>query len=318
MQTGFALVKTTDFSWDDLRVLLAVRRAKSFLAAGRALGVATSTVARRVSALERHLGVRLVQRGADGAILERAAAPLLALAEQLEEKLSLAARDVVANEERYAGKVRISTGDGFVRAAARVAASFRAAHPETHVEIVAEVRMHDLARREADIGIRTARSTSEPLLARRVGDLRYGLYATERYRAHATPTRRLDFTRHDFVGYEGFLARQPEMAWLRARGAHRFPYLASNTEGILEGALHGHGIAALPHVLAAEHPTLERLELDEAPPSKPVFVAMHRDLRKVGRVRALAEALGDALAAALADEQRPLRGGRDRAGTRRA
>ena len=31
--------------WDDLRVLLAVHRGKSFLAAGKALGIATSTVA---------------------------------------------------------------------------------------------------------------------------------------------------------------------------------------------------------------------------------------------------------------------------------
>ncbi|MBC8073455.1 MAG: LysR family transcriptional regulator, partial [Deltaproteobacteria bacterium] len=42
--------------WDDLRILLAVHRGKSLLAAGKALGIATSTVARRLEAFERALG----------------------------------------------------------------------------------------------------------------------------------------------------------------------------------------------------------------------------------------------------------------------
>jgi len=46
--------------WDDLRYLLAARRAGSLLHAGRALGVATSTVGRRLDALERRVGTRLV------------------------------------------------------------------------------------------------------------------------------------------------------------------------------------------------------------------------------------------------------------------
>ncbi|HEY4222156.1 MAG TPA: LysR family transcriptional regulator, partial [Myxococcota bacterium] len=50
---------TMPVSWDDLRVLLAVQREKSLLAAGRSLGVSTSTVARRLDALEDALGKRL-------------------------------------------------------------------------------------------------------------------------------------------------------------------------------------------------------------------------------------------------------------------
>ena len=41
--------------WDDLRVLLTVHRGDSFLSASKALGVATSTVARRIEAFERAL-----------------------------------------------------------------------------------------------------------------------------------------------------------------------------------------------------------------------------------------------------------------------
>ncbi|HEY6881259.1 MAG TPA: LysR family transcriptional regulator, partial [Polyangiales bacterium] len=42
--------------WDDLRVLLALHRHRSLLAAGKALGISTSTAARRIDALQAALG----------------------------------------------------------------------------------------------------------------------------------------------------------------------------------------------------------------------------------------------------------------------
>ena len=61
---------TKPTSWDDLRFLLAVHRDRSFFAAGKSLGVAPSTVARRVEAIERRLGRVLVHRGNDGTQLD--------------------------------------------------------------------------------------------------------------------------------------------------------------------------------------------------------------------------------------------------------
>ena len=58
-------------AWDDLRVLLEVHRAGSFLAAGLRLGLSTSTVARRIGALEKDLGGALVHRTSQGVWLER-------------------------------------------------------------------------------------------------------------------------------------------------------------------------------------------------------------------------------------------------------
>src|SRR5262245_53904795 len=52
--------------WDDLRYLLAVEEAGSASAAARRLKVDKATVARRVSSLERDLGVRLLDRRASG------------------------------------------------------------------------------------------------------------------------------------------------------------------------------------------------------------------------------------------------------------
>ncbi len=300
-------MESEGFSWEDLRVLLAVSRASSFLAAGRALGVSTSTVARRISVLEAQLGTRLVHRAATGTTLELDAAPIVALAERIEADLAVAVRDLGAKPERLAGTVRVSLGEGFVRFGARVAARFRREHPETQIELVAMERLADLPKREADLAVRVFKFKSDTTLTRKVGELHYGLYASEEYlrRARSSPLTRGNFAAHDFVIYEGFLERQPEVHWLRERGATRFPFRANNTDGIVEGAVLGQGIAALPVLLAEGIEALRRIRLDEDPPTKPVFLAMHRDMRSVPRVRALGEALANELTRELSPRSRP-------------
>ena len=165
--------------WEDLRVLLAVSRATSFLAAGRVLGLSTSTVARRVSVLEAHLGAQLVRRAASGTTIEPGARAIVEPAERIEAELAVTARDVRAEPERLAGVVRVSLGEGFVRFVAGVAAAFRREHPETLFELVAEQRLADLPKREADMALRTVKSTSDTIVSRRLGDLRYGLFAAQ-------------------------------------------------------------------------------------------------------------------------------------------
>ena len=107
--------------------------------------------------------------------------------------------------------------------------------------------------------------------------------------------------------YEGFLGRQPEIRWLRERGAARFPFRACTTDGVLEGCVAGQGIAALPTLMAGSVPGLRRLRLDEDPPSKPIFLAMHRDMRAVPRVRAFAGVLAKEITRTLADSTRKRR-----------
>jgi DNA-binding transcriptional LysR family regulator len=105
------------------------------------------------------------------------------------------------------------------------------------------------------------------------------------------------------VIYEGVLERQPEIRWLRERGAARFPFRASTTDGVLEGCIAGQGIAALPALVADPVPAQRRIRVDAEPPSKPVFLAMHRDLRAVPRVRAFADVLAKEITRTLSESR---------------
>jgi molybdate transport repressor ModE-like protein len=284
-------------AWDDLRVLLAVHRHRSFLAAGRALGVSTSTAARRIEALEAALGRPLVHRSSGGTALEPDALELVALAEQLELGLAAARRD--EPDATVAGTVRVSMGEGFVQPVTAALCELRRQHPSLQLEVVAEARLVDLARREADIGIRTARSASPVLVERPVGRLSFALYAAQSYverRLRAAQLRRGDFERHDFVGYEGAMAKLlPQARWLAERGAKRFTVRTNSEHALREALEQGQGIGVLAEPLGRASPVLVRLDTEGPLPSAPLYLVFHRELRRVPRCRKVIDALDAAL-----------------------
>jgi DNA-binding transcriptional LysR family regulator len=155
--------------WDDLRILLAVHRQGSFFAAGKSLDVATSTIARRLDALEHTLGRRVVLRGNSGAKVEHGARELVALAEAMEHGLAAAVRE--GTEATVSGTVRVSVIEGAVREVTRLLGELRTKHPELEFELISESRAADISRGEADIGIRIMRSSSAGIIEKGVGRL---------------------------------------------------------------------------------------------------------------------------------------------------
>src|SRR5262249_6914536 len=122
----FPIMGISDTTWDDLRVLLALHRHRSFLAVGKALGASTSTAARRIESLEQALGRRLVHRSRAGTSIEPEAMELVYLAEQLELGLQAVGRD---HGDAQGGTVRISVGEGFLRAVTRILSDLRRLQP---------------------------------------------------------------------------------------------------------------------------------------------------------------------------------------------
>jgi DNA-binding transcriptional LysR family regulator len=284
-------------TWDDLRVLLALHRHHSFLAAGKALGVSTSTAARRIEALEESLGRSLVHRSSGGTSVEPDALELIALAEQLELGLRAVKRDDRAHD--FAGTVRLSMAEGFVRPVTQVLAELHRKHPQLELEVVAEKRYVDLARREADIAIRNGKSSSPVVIDRMVGRLQFALYASQAYverRLRGGRLRLDDLARHDFISHDG---KMPQTEWLVKRGAKRFVFRSNSDFALQEATEQGLGICMLVEAAARSVPQLLRLDVDDVLPTLPVMLSYHRELRTVPRVRLVLDALADAMRAAL-------------------
>lgn len=289
-------------TWDDLRVLLALHRHQSLLAAGAALGLSTSTVARRIEALEHSLGRVLVQRSSAGTTVEPDAMELVDLAEQFELGLGGVKRDDRPDEKAHAltGTIRVSMGEGFVKPVTAVLSQLRNTHPGLHIEVAVESRFTDVGRREVDVALRVGRSSSAVVVEKWAGQLVFGLYASQAYADRRLRGRHLcvqDFASHDFVGQDTASERQDSSnLWLASRGATRFVFRSNSDLARQEATEQGQGICLLPDAMAHAVPGLVRLEVDAPLPSCPVYLAYHRDRRNVPGVRAVIDALGAALA----------------------
>jgi len=288
-------------SWDDLRILLAVHRSKSFLAAGKTLGVATSTVARRVASLEQTLGRPLVHRTNEGTELDPDLLRLVELGESVELGLDALRRD--ARAENVSGTVRVSVSEGFVRPTTRILALMHAKHPELSIELVCESRIADLARHEADIGIRITRSSSPALVEKSLGKARVALFAARSYvdrrLPHARISRRVA-AQQDWVGFDQTLERIPHEQWMRDYGAKRFVFRSNSYAAIEEAIVSGVGIGLMSEAGGTAIEELVQLDAGEPPPSIDVFLVFHRDSKKTPRIRVVARELESQIRRALA------------------
>jgi len=288
-EVSYGAMKSSPASWDDLRFLLAVHRDRSFFAAGKSLGVAASTVARRVEAVERSLGRVLVHRTNGGTQLDGDALRLVALAEELELGLASLLRD--GRETEVSGTVRVSLSEGFVRPLVPLLARLHAKHPALRVEVISEARLADLARGEADIGIRIVRSASAPIVSKLLGSATTGLFASREYVERRLPSARLSRDAagtHDWVGLDASFERLPQEQWARAYGARRFTFRSNSIIAIEQAVASGMGIGLLGIVQASSLTGLVKLDLETSPPPVDVFLAFRRDVRKAARIRVVA------------------------------
>jgi DNA-binding transcriptional LysR family regulator len=276
-------------SWDDLRYLLAVHRQGSHKRAARALTVNPTTVSRRLIALEQELNTKLFIRTPDRLQATPAALALLPRAERIEAEVLAARRELEGTDLRLEGPLRVSAGDGIINHVIVPALGrLLGAHPALTIELVAETRLADLARREADVAIRLVRPREPALLARRLGEMRFGIFAAQRYLdRRGTPRTVAALGGHDWIGFEEALDRLPQVRWLR-RTVPGLRYLvrASNVSTQARACAEGLGLALLPVYSARSEPGLRPLFPRQTGPARELWGVTHADLRGNQRVSA--------------------------------
>jgi len=270
--------------WDDLRLLLAVCRAGTLTATARALGCSQPTVSRRMADLARRHGEALFATVAGRYVPTPAGRELAARAERLEREIDALASEADHLGARPEGAVRLSAPEGFGLAvlAPRLEA-FRREHPGIDLVLVAEARVVDLSRREADLALRFVRPTQRELVIRRLGSYASSLCASAGYLS-AHPEAATDGPA-DVIAFDESMEASVEAVWLRTHHPlARVRVRTHTTLAVRAAVLAGAGAGVLPDYLAA-HPELRAL----GPPAvkRDVFLAHHRALRGSARVRAV-------------------------------
>ena len=273
--------------WDDIRHFLALARARSVRAAGAALGVSHSTVARRIEALEAQLSTRLFDRSRDGYALTEAGRKMLFSAERIEKEMSSLERGLVGRDERLAGRVAITCCDPFVSALLISAlVPFFEAHPDIEPAVTVDGRLFDLSRREADIAIRALPVGTQPpghLIGRRLAPLMLCTYVARAHAARLDPERAGSGAR--WLAFDERVSPQ-----LIADSS--YPALSSwgafaSLELMVQAARAGLGLAMLPtYVGDPLGDELQRLARPDLRHMADLWLVSHPDLRDNARFRA--------------------------------
>ncbi|MCI4665969.1 MAG: LysR family transcriptional regulator [Neomegalonema sp.] len=276
-------------------MFLAVARAGQILEAARRLGVNQATLSRRVAALEEAIGAKLLVRRPHGSTLTEAGEKLAATLERMEGELANAHAELSAEEQAVAGTVRIGAPDGFgVAFLAPRLARFAERYPALRVQLAPTPRSFSLSRREADIAVMVGRPEVGKLVARRLTDYTLSLYASRSYlAAYGAPSSAADLSAHRLVGYVEDLIHAPGLSYTREFLRNwRSQIEIAGAIGQVEAVRAGAGVGVLHDYLARDAPDLVSV-LPSLRVRRAYWLAMHDDLRSVGRVRVASDFLGE-------------------------
>jgi DNA-binding transcriptional LysR family regulator len=284
------------WQWDDVRFFLAVARAGSLSGAARVLGVGHVTAGRRIAQLEKRLGVTLLNRTPDGFTATSAGEAILRQCVAMENAALDVERIAAGRDTLVKGSVRVTTTEALAyQVVAPAIAALRRAHPELQVDLVTGVRSLDIARRDADLAIRLARPSASDLVCRKLGEMGFSLYASQRYLARSgTPERGRGLAGYDLITFTGAPAAASPFFMGESLEGARIALRCDNPLIQRRAAANEAGIVELACFLGDSSPDLVRIWPHEPPARRTAWLIIHQDMRRSARIKAVSGAIGDA------------------------
>jgi DNA-binding transcriptional LysR family regulator len=279
-------------AWSLLETFVRVAEEGSLTRAAIRLGASQPTLSRQIQSLEEELGVTLFVRHARGRALTDRGEELLASAREVDDRVDQFLRRATGLRAEPEGSVRITAAEPIAAHVLEPAyREVRRRFARISLEVVADNSIASLSRREADVAVRMTRPVQLDLVAKRLGTIAIGLYASTEYLAEVGEPRGLDdVDSHTLIGFD---RDEYWLALVTALGMRpeQFRFRSDSILVQIEAARAGVGVAALHVNLASRYPDLVRVlpELPLAPLE--VWLVVHRDLRGDPAVRAVLESL---------------------------
>ncbi|UCH49541.1 MAG: LysR family transcriptional regulator [Betaproteobacteria bacterium] len=271
--------------WDDLRVFLAIARSKTLSGAARKLGVNQTTVTRRLDALEARLGARLFDRSPSGISPTSAATEVLHVAERVEDNVASIERQLIGQDTRLTGELRVTTIDMSAYYDADLFESFAQRYPDIELELSVGHFLRNLTRREADVAIRWTDKPPEHLVGQRVARAEYAVYgARPLLDKHGADAKLNDFP---WVDWDVANNARVTARWMRNHVPDAHVVCRYDMALALHGAIKaGTGLGFMPCAYGDSDPSLCRMRPPEAGFGMDIWLLTHPDLRSTARVRA--------------------------------
>ncbi|HUW35716.1 MAG TPA: LysR family transcriptional regulator [Rhodocyclaceae bacterium] len=186
-----------------MEALVAAVDAGSLAKAAQALDVTPAMLGRRVNALERRLGVKLLHRSTRHLSLTEQGSVFVERCRKLLAELAASEEMMSAGRQRATGHLRITAPAGFGRRhVAPHAPSFLAKNPEVQISIDLTDRVVDLTREGHDLGIRIGSVLDPNLVALRLWPNQRLVCASPRYlKRHGTPRTPAELQQHNCLAF---------------------------------------------------------------------------------------------------------------------
>jgi DNA-binding transcriptional LysR family regulator len=247
-----------------MRVFAQVVEARSFSAAADKLGMSKSLASRHVSALERTLAVKLLNRSTRKLSLTDAGAVFYEHCARIVQEAELAAERLSRTQSEPAGLVKVTAAQAFaVRHVLPALAEFHRKYPKIRVKLSCGNRALDLGAEGFDVGIRVAFDPAPDLVARKLAANRSVLCASPAYlKRRGTPRRIEDLSKHDCVLFPPLA---PNGRWTLRRDGRKHSVQVAGVletdemEAVHAAVIAGLGIGILPLYIAGD--ALRRGEL---------------------------------------------------------
>ncbi len=290
---GIGGAERLDWSW--LRDFGVVAEAGSLSEAARLLGVSQPTLTRRMAALEEHLGTDVLRRGPRGIELTEAGEAILLPIQRMRDDASVVDVTATGRDASLAGIVRISATEGLANYWCTPALlEFQREHPAVRIEIDVSNRNANLLRREADIALRLGRPRQQELVARRVGEVAVGLYASHDYLDRAGRLASIEsLGEHAYIGFDEAILDTEAGSWVEGLvGTGRPVFRSTSLITQLQAIRNGWGIGMTSVFMAEGDPQLERV-LPRIERLLEVWLVTHPGLRRSARIRAVYDFLSE-------------------------
>ncbi|MNJ96765.1 HTH-type transcriptional regulator DmlR [compost metagenome] len=239
---------------NEVAVFVKVVQSGSFSRAASQLGMPNSTVSAKVSALEKRLGVTLLQRTTRKLHVTQAGQAFFERSLTALQELQVAEEEVTLNQGEPQGTLKITAPVGLGSSLLpEVIAKCLDKYPKLNIELVFADRVVDLISEGVDLAIRAGELSDSSLIAKKLGVGYFAPFASASYlKNHGTPSHPKELRAHVCLQFSSMGKDKWELI-NRNKSKVTVPLpgkiIADDLNTIKDLALMGEGIALLPTFL---------------------------------------------------------------------
>jgi DNA-binding transcriptional LysR family regulator len=246
-----------------LRTFIRVSQTGSFSAVAAERGVTQPAISRQVSALEEHLGLRLVQRSTQAVTLTEEGRHFLTSAEDMVDAADTMVQSAAHRRSVPIGTVRFSSHVCFGLYISKHLPTLLQRHDQLAVELVVRERFGSLIEEGLDLEVRLGPPEDSSLITRRIGYANALVVASPEYlTSRPAPMHPDDLAEHECIIHHGSGAG--DVWWFREGEAQNeeddfsIPvtvggrFSSNNSSTVYNAVIASQGVASLAYYLVAE------------------------------------------------------------------